>query len=48
MTIDKWRIRAVMLKGADLPTIPRELVVLAGFVALYAIIAHARFRRTLD
>ena len=41
-------IRAVMLKGADLPTISREMVVLAGFVALYAIVALARFRRTLD
>jgi ABC-2 type transport system permease protein len=41
-------IRAVMLKGADLSTISRELIVLTGFVALYALVALARFRRTLD
>jgi ABC-2 type transport system permease protein len=41
-------IRAVMLKGADLPTISREMAVLGLFVAAYAAVALARFRRTLD
>jgi ABC-2 type transport system permease protein len=41
-------IRAVMLKGADLPTISREMLVLTVFVAAYAVIALARYRRTLD
>ncbi|MFO1140967.1 MAG: ABC transporter permease [Amaricoccus sp.] len=41
-------IRAVMLKGADLPTIGRELSVLTLFVAAYAALALTRFRRTLD
>jgi ABC-2 type transport system permease protein len=41
-------IRAVMLKGADLATISRELALLALFVAAYAAVALLRFRRTLD
>jgi ABC-2 type transport system permease protein len=41
-------IRAVMLKGADLATISRELTLLAIFVAAYAAVALVRFRRTLD
>jgi ABC-2 type transport system permease protein len=41
-------IRAVMLKGADLGAISRELLVLAAFVAAYALVALLRFRRTLD
>jgi ABC-2 type transport system permease protein len=41
-------IRGVMLKGADLGTISRELLVLTLFVALYAGLALLRFRRTLD
>ena len=41
-------IRAVMLKGGDLGTIARELTLLGIFVAAYAAVALARFRRTLD
>jgi ABC-2 type transport system permease protein len=41
-------IRAVMLKGADLPTIGREMAVLGLFVLAYALVALLRFRRTLD
>ncbi len=41
-------IRAVMLKGADLATISREMAALALFVGLYAAVALLRFRRTLD
>ncbi len=41
-------IRAVMLKGASLEDVARELVILCGFVLAYALIALARFRRTLD
>ena len=41
-------VRAVMLKGADLSAISREMLVLVLFVAAYAGIALARFRRTLD
>jgi len=41
-------IRAVMLKGADLGAIGQEMLVLCGFVLLYAAIALLRFRRTLD
>ena len=41
-------IRAVMLKGADLGTISREMLILGVFVAAYALVALARFRRTLD
>jgi ABC-2 type transport system permease protein len=41
-------IRAVMLKGADLHTISREMLLLGLFVVLYAGIALARYRRTLD
>ncbi len=41
-------IRAVMLKGADLAAIDREMAILALFVGIYAVIALARFRRTLD
>jgi ABC-2 type transport system permease protein len=41
-------IRAVMLKGADLGTIAEQMLVLTLFVAAYAAVALARFRRTLD
>jgi ABC-2 type transport system permease protein len=41
-------IRAVMLKGADLAAIAREVTVLWIFVAVYAAVALTRFRRTLD
>ncbi|MBS0573027.1 MAG: ABC transporter permease [Proteobacteria bacterium] len=41
-------IRAVMLKGADLPTVAGHLAVLALFVAVFALLALSRFRRTLD
>jgi ABC-2 type transport system permease protein len=41
-------IRAVMLKGADLAAISREIVVLGIFVAIYALVALSRYRRTLD
>lgn len=41
-------IRAVMLKGADMATIAHEVAVLGVFVAAYAAVALARFRRTLD
>ena len=41
-------VRAVMLKGADFPAISWEYGVLCGFILLFAGIALARFRRTLD
>jgi ABC-2 type transport system permease protein len=41
-------IRAVMLKGADLPTIGPEMTILVLFVLAYALVALLRFRRTLD
>ena len=41
-------IRAVMLKGADMGAIAQQLTVLALFVAAYAVVALARYRRTLD
>lgn len=41
-------IRAVMLKGADLDGVAGPLAALALFVAGFAILALARFRRTLD
>ncbi|HRO13416.1 ABC transporter permease, partial [Amaricoccus sp.] len=41
-------IRAVMLKGAELATISRELTLLGLFVCAYAAIALLRYRRTLD
>jgi ABC-2 type transport system permease protein len=41
-------IRAVMLKGADLAAISQEIVVLGIFVAIYALVALSRYRRTLD
>ena len=41
-------VRAVMLKGADLPAIAWEAGVLAAFIAVYALAALLRFRRTLD
>jgi ABC-2 type transport system permease protein len=37
-----------MLKGADLATVAEPMAVLALFVAAYAAVALARFRRTLD
>ena len=42
------RSAAVMLKGADVSAIAREMAVLALFVAAYAALALTRFRRTLD
>ena len=41
-------IRAVMLKGADLPAVAFETGVLTLFIFAYAAIALLRFRRTLD
>ena len=41
-------IRAVMLKGADLPAVQGEIVALLVFVLVFAGIALMRFRRTLD
>ncbi len=41
-------IRAVMLKGAEMPAIAWEMSVLGFFILLFAGIALARFRRTLD
>ncbi|WP_163272292.1 ABC transporter permease [Chelativorans alearense] len=41
-------IRAVMLKGADLPAVAFETGILALFILIYAAIALMRFRRTLD
>jgi ABC-2 type transport system permease protein len=41
-------IRAVMLKGAELPAVTGEIGWLLGFVALFAAFALVRFRRTLD
>ncbi|MHA6644247.1 ABC transporter permease [Mesorhizobium sp. A623] len=41
-------VRAVMLKGAELPAIATEIVWLVGFVVLFAGTALVRFRRTLD
>ncbi|TJW92295.1 MAG: ABC transporter permease, partial [Mesorhizobium sp.] len=41
-------IRAVMLKGADLPAVATEIGWLVVFVALFAGVALVRFRRTLD
>ncbi|KJS16043.1 MAG: mannose-1-phosphate guanyltransferase [Hoeflea sp. BRH_c9] len=41
-------IRAVMLKGADLEGVASPLIALVIFVALFMLLALARFRRTLD
>ncbi len=41
-------IRAVMLKGATMPAIASEYAILCLFIVLFAGIALARFRRTLD
>jgi ABC-2 type transport system permease protein len=41
-------VRAVMLKGAELPAVATELVWLVGFAVLFAGVALVRFRRTLD
>ena len=41
-------VRAVMLKGADLPAIAWETGILIVFIAAYAVLALMRFRRTLD
>jgi ABC-2 type transport system permease protein len=41
-------IRAVMLKGAELPAVSTEILWLLGFVVLFAGAALVRFRRTLD
>ena len=41
-------IRAVMLKGAELPAVQQEIAVLALFVLVYAGLALMRFRTTLD
>jgi len=41
-------IRAVMLKGAELPAIASEVWALTAFVVVFATLALFRFRRTLD
>jgi ABC-2 type transport system permease protein len=41
-------VRAVMLKGAELPAVASEIGWLLGFVVLFACFALVRFRRTLD
>ncbi|WP_367716802.1 ABC transporter permease [Nitratireductor sp. GISD-1A_MAKvit] len=41
-------VRAIMLKGADLPAVAFETGVLAAFILVYAAFALMRFRRTLD
>ncbi|MBN9241741.1 MAG: ABC transporter permease [Mesorhizobium sp.] len=41
-------VRAVMLKGAELPAVASEVGWLLGFVVLFACFALVRFRRTLD
>jgi ABC-2 type transport system permease protein len=41
-------VRAVMLKGAELPAIAVEVTWLFGFVVLFSAFALLRFRRTLD
>jgi ABC-2 type transport system permease protein len=41
-------IRAIMLKGAELPAVAQHLSVLALFVLVFAGLALSRFRRTLD
>jgi ABC-2 type transport system permease protein len=41
-------IRAIMLKGADWPTVSFEIGVLCLFILVYAGFALLRFRRTLD
>ena len=41
-------IRAIMLKGADWPTVSFEIAILCLFIVAYAGVALVRFRRTLD
>ncbi len=41
-------IRAVMLKGAELPEVAFEMGILVLFILIYAGVALLRFRRTLD
>ena len=41
-------IRAIMLKGADWPTVSFEIGILCLFIVIYAGFALLRFRRTLD
>ena len=41
-------IRAVMLKGAELPAVASSMLALILFVLIYAGLALMRFRRTLD
>jgi len=41
-------IRAVMLKGADYPSVAQPLAALVAFVVAFAGLALVRFRRTLD
>ena len=41
-------IRAIMLKGAELPAVSQHLAVLALFALAFAVLALSRFRRTLD
>jgi ABC-2 type transport system permease protein len=41
-------IRAIMLKGADWPTVSFEIAMLCVFIVAYAGLALLRFRRTLD
>ncbi|MCR5857362.1 ABC transporter permease [Mesorhizobium sp. J428] len=41
-------VRAIMLKGAELPAVAFEIGILGVFIVAYAGIALLRFRRTLD
>lgn len=41
-------VRGVMLKGATLWDVAQPMVVLAGFVVIFAALALSRFRQTLD
>ena len=41
-------VRAIMLKGAEFPAVAWETSTLIIFIVVYATIALARFRRTLD
>ena len=41
-------VRAIMLKGADLPVLTYDTLALAGLMLVAMAIAVTRFRRTLD
>ena len=41
-------IRAIMLKGAEYPAVSGEVMALTIFALIFAALALARFRRTLD